>query len=343
MCTGLKLTCRDGSVVAGRTAEFGIDLDLRILFVPTGVDGSSSLGSQPGMTWTTQHAAVGIGAFDNPSIVDGFNDAGLTVAGFYFSQYADYVPMSKATAEKSMNAIDFSGWALGTCASTRELAEAVADITIADIAVPGWGDAAPPFHWIAYDADGTSIVIEPLGEKLVVTDNPIGAMANAPDFDFHLKNLGNYLNIRPLNVDSSDAFGVQLVASSQGTGALGLPGDGTSPSRFVRAAYYSASHADPATALDGIHEVFHLLNMFDIPIGSVQAQAHGMTAAEWTLATCARDPKAGDYYWRTYGDQSIRKVSLPALTAKHTKIVRIGAGPSTGDVTPVTDATADLI
>ena len=138
MCTGLKLTCRDGSVVAGRTAEFGIDLDLRILFVPAGMDGSSALGSQPGMTWTTQYAAVGIGAFDNPSIVDGFNDAGLTVAGVYFSQYADYVPMGKATAEKSMNAIDFSGWALGTCASTRELAEAVADITIADIAICPW-------------------------------------------------------------------------------------------------------------------------------------------------------------------------------------------------------------
>jgi choloylglycine hydrolase len=177
----------------------------------------------------------------------------------------------------------------------------------------------------------------------VVRDNPIGAMANAPDFDFHLKNLGNYLNIAPMNVDSSDALGMRIEASSQGTGALGLPGDGTSPSRFVRAAYYSASHADPATATDGVHEIFHLLNMFDIPVGSVQAQAHGLTAAEWTLATCARDPKAGDYFWRTYGDQSIRKVSLPSLVARHTTIVRMGAGPSTGDVTPVTDATADLI
>jgi len=342
MCTGLKLACKDGSVVAGRTAEFGIDLDLRILFVPAGVEATASLGDKPGMSWTTKHAAVGIGAFDNPSVIDGFNEAGLTVAGFYFNHYAQYVPLSDADPAASMNAIDFSGWALGTCANIAELREAVTTISIADIAVPGWGDGAPPFHWIAYDLDGSAVVIEPRGGELVVTDNPIGAMANSPDFDFHLKNLGNYLNVQPLNIDSSDSFGTQLLASSQGTGALGLPGDGTSPSRFVRAAFYSASHADPDNAEAGIHEVFHLLNMFDIPIGSVQAVAGKIHAAEWTLATCARDAKAGEYYWRTYGDQSIRKVSLPALIAKNKDIVRIGAGPSTGDVTPVQDATAEL-
>jgi len=285
---------------------------------------------------------VGIGAFDNPSIVDGFNDAGLTVAGFYFNRYAEYVPLEQADSATRMTAIDFSGWALGTCASIAELREAVATVTIADVAVDGWGPTAPPFHWIAYDLDGSAVVIEPRGGTLVVTDNPIGAMANSPDFDFHLKNLGNYLNIQPLNVNSTDAFGTEIFASSQGTGALGLPGDGTSPSRFVRAAFYSASHQAPDSANDGIHEVFHLLNMFDIPIGSVQAVEGKVHAAEWTLATCARDPKAGEYYWRTYGDQSIRKVSLPALIAKNKDIVRIGAGPSTGDVTPVQDATAEL-
>jgi choloylglycine hydrolase len=342
MCTGLKLACKDGSVVAGRTAEFGVDLDLRILFVPAGVELTAALGDKQGMSWTTKHAAVGIGAFDNPSVIDGFNDAGLTIGGFYFSQYAEYVPLSDADPATSMNAIDFSGWALGTCANIAELREAVTKITIADIAVPGWGDGAPPFHWIAYDLDGSAVVIEPRGGSLVVTDNPIGAMANAPDFDFHLKNLGNYMNLQPVNVDSSDAFGTHLVSSSQGTGALGLPGDGTSASRFVRAAYYSASHKAPDNAVDGAQEIFHLLNMFDIPIGSVQAIAGQVHAAEWTLATCARDPKAGEYYWRTYGDQTIRKVSLPALVAKNTKIVRIGAGPSTGDFTPVEDTTAEL-
>ncbi len=343
MCTGLKLSCQDGSVVAGRTAEFGVDLDLRILFVPAGFEGSSSLGEKPGMTWTTTHAAVGIGAFDSPSVIDGFNDAGLTIGGFYFNRYAEYVPVESADASHSMNPIDFSGWALGTCASIAELREAITSITITDTAVSGWGTGAPPFHWIAYDLDGSAVVIEPRGGKLVVIDNPIGAMANSPDFDFHLKNLANYINIQPLNVDSTQVFGTTTLANSQGTGALGLPGDGTSPSRFVRAAFYSSTHSAPVKAVDGIHEVFHLLNMFDIPIGSVQAVEGEIHAAEWTLATCARDPKAGDYYWRTYGDQSIRKVSLPALAAKNKDLVRIGAGPSTGDFTPVQDATADLV
>ena len=129
MCTGLKLACKDGSVVAGRTAEFGIDLDLRILFVPAGTEASASLGDKSGMSWTTKHAAVGIGAFDNPSVIDGFNEAGLTVAGFYFNHYAQYVPLSDADPAASMNAIDFSGWALGTCANIAELREAVTTIS----------------------------------------------------------------------------------------------------------------------------------------------------------------------------------------------------------------------
>lgn len=343
MCTGLKLSCQDGSVVAGRTAEFGLDLDLRILFAPAGFETSSSLGDKQGMSWTTKHAAVGIAAFDSSSLLDGFNDAGLTVCAFYFNRYAEYVALNDVDASRSMNGVDFSGWALGTCASIAELREAITNITIADIAVPGWGPAAPPFHWIAYDLDGSAIVIEPRGGTLVVHDNPIGAMANSPDFDFHLKNLGNYMNIQPANIDSSDVFGTTTFASSQGSGSLGLPGDGTSPSRFVRAAYYSASHSAPTKAVDGIQEVFHLLNMFDIPIGSAQAVEGNVHAAEWTLATCARDPKVGDYYWRTYGDQTIRKVSLPALVAKNNHVVRIGAGPSTGDFTPVHDATAELV
>lgn len=342
MCTGLKVTCQDGSVVAGRTAEFGLELDLGILFVPVGVEMTSALGSDTGMSWTTTHASVGIQAFTNPSIVDGFNDAGLTVAGFYFSGFADYTALADADPQRSMNPIDFSGWALGTCASTAELREAVTSITVADIAVDGWGPVAPPFHWIAYDPDGTAIVIEPLDGGLVVTDNPIGAMANAPDFDFQMKNLANYINLRPVNVSTSDAFGATVAASSQGTGALGLPGDGTSASRFVRAAFFSTNHQSPAAASDGIHEVFHLLNQFDIPIGSVQAMSDGTTVSEWTLATCARDPRAGDYYWRTYGDQSIRKVSLPRLIEAHDQMVRMGAGPSTGAVTPISDCTAQL-
>ena len=342
MCTGLKLTCEDGSVVAGRTAEFGIDLNLNILFVPAGQEMTSSLGSASGMTWTTTRAAVGIQCFDNPSIVDGINDAGLTVAGFYFNLYANYVPLADADPARSMNPIDFSGWALGTCASTDELRAALTEVTIVDVAVDGWGPTAPPFHWIAYDRDGTAIVIEPLGGRLVVSDNPIGAMANSPDFDFQMKNLANHLNVQPMNVPSSTAFGTEVAASSQGSGALGLPGDGTSPSRFVRAAFFSASHKAPASATDGIHEVFHLLNQFDIPIGSVQARHDGTGVAEWTLATCARDVTSGTYYWRTYGDQSLRKVSLPELASRHDRMARMGAGPSTGDVTPVTDATAEM-
>lgn len=91
----------------------------------------------------------------------------------------------------------------------------------------------------------------------------------------------------------------------------------------------------------GVHEVFHILNQFDVPRGFVLAtEGDGKVHIEWTLATMARDPSTGTYYFRSYGDQTIRKIVLSEVEAVPGTVLRQPVGPDTGDFTPVPDATA---
>lgn len=341
MCTGIRLRCADGSVVAGRTVEFAVPITMDAIHVPAGTLSTSPLASGPGASWNAEHAAIGVAAFGTDSIMDGFNDAGLTAAAFYFTGWAEYAPAADTPAARSVNPADLVHWLLTNCATVADVRARIADVSVVDTTVDGWGPTAPPFHYLVLDADGTAIVIEPRGGALVVTDNPYGSMANAPDFQYHLTNLGQYLEVRP-DGSLSAQFGDHTVRGfGAGAGGLGLPGDFTSPSRFIRATFFSANHETPADAPAGIQEVFHILNQFDIPRGAVTGELDGTPTIEWTLATVARSPGTGDYYFRTYGDQTIRKVNLKALRGS-SGITRLDAGPITGAMTPVDDVTGEM-
>ena len=118
-------------------------------------------------------------------------------------------------------------------------------------------------------------MVEPVDGTLKVHDAPLGVMTNAPTYDWHMTNLANYINLSVKDVEQQKLGPVTLPAFGAGAGLLGLPGDFTPPSRFVRAAIYSQSAAPNATADDAVLAVFHILNQFDIPKGSVLNAAGG--------------------------------------------------------------------
>ena len=107
---------------------------------------------------------------------------------------------------------------------------------IAPTILKGWPPQAQPFHYVVYDAAGASIAIEPIGGKLKIYDNPLGVMTNSPTFDWHMTNLRNYIALNPRNVPPLKIDGMTFRQFGEGSGMLGLPGDTTPPSRFVRAA-----------------------------------------------------------------------------------------------------------
>jgi len=171
-------------------------------------------------------------------------------------------------------------------------------------------------HFVVHDASGKCIVIEPVGCGLKVYDNPLGTITNAPVFDWHLTNLRNYVNLSVTDHGPTRLGPLTLKPFGQGSGMLGLPGDFTPPSRFVRAAFFSQSQYRTATGRETVLQAFHILNNFDIPKGvsrEPEKEAQGNPPADYTQWTAASDLGAKCYYFKTYENNRIRMVPLMKL------------------------------
>ncbi len=309
-CTGLRLKAKDGSAVHGRTFEFGLKVDTTVVLIP---QGHSFFGLTPkgnGLPYRSKYAAVGTICFDHLAIMDGMNEQGLSVGTFYFPGYAQYVPTTSDNQSRSLSPIDFPNWVLTQFGTLDEVKANLGHVFIAPTVISQWGPAPAPFHYIVYDKSGKSIVIEPLNGKLVVFDNPLGVLTNSPSFDWHMTNLRNFIDLSPKNASSVKLDNVVLTPFGQGSGMVGLPGDFTPPSRFLRAVIFSTTALLPKDTDEGVFQAFHLLNQFDIPMGAVRQDGKGVVYADYTLATVVHDPIKLKYYYRTYEDQTIRMVDL---------------------------------
>lgn len=286
-----------------------------IVFIPRGYDfvGQTPLG--PGKTWSSKYASTGVILFGNLAIMDGLNEKGLAVGAFYFPTYAEYTETTPENQAKSMSAADFSNWILTQFASVDEVRAAVesGEAVVAPTLLPGWPPQVQPFHWIVYDKSGKSLVIEPLKGKLVLSDNPLGTFTNSPSFDWHMTNLRNYVTLSPRDVPPVKLDGETFAAFGMGAGLHGMPGDFTPPSRFVRAAVFSATATPAPDAQAGVLGGFHVLNNFDIPVGAARESVGGKSYADMTMLTTMRDPQSLRFYYRTYDDQTIRMVDLKAF------------------------------
>jgi len=339
MCTGIRLECANG-YVAGRTCEFGAVLEYDALFLPVGTQYSAVIGSGSGKTWTSSHAVVGMATFGAMAMMDGVNDAGLMAGAFYFPGQAQYADAAQTEPSRALNATEVPHYILATCGTIDEALAAIADITVVDAPVNGWGPVAPPLHYQIIDAQGRHVAVEPTqAGSLQITENPTSAFTNSPDLPFHLLNLTQYMNISPQTLQQSDVFGTTVTATGIGSGGLGLPGDYSPPSRFVRAAFFGANHPIPTTTINGVQELFHLLNAFDIPMGAAKVG----DASDFTQMTVVRDAHELTYAWRTYADQRIRQVNMRQLIEVAEAPVRIGITPVTGDASSIDDVTGQLI
>lgn len=320
-CTGIKLSAKDGSIVHGRTLEFGIKIDSSIVVVPRDFEFTGTTSKGPGLKYKAKYGTVGVIAFDNPALMDGLNEKGLAVGTFYFPGFAGYTPLTAENQSVALSPVEFPNWILTQFATIDEVKENLSKVIIAPTIVQQWGPAPAPFHYIVFDKDGKSLVIEPRDGKLLTYDNPLGTFTNSPNFDWHMTNLRNYINLTTLNAKPLKVDGLTFNSFGQGSGMVGLPGDFTPPSRFVRAAIFSITATPSADADEGVAQAFHILNQFDIPIGAAQTKEGNVVYSDYTQVTCVRDPQSLKYYFKTYDDQNIKVVDLNSfdLNAKSLK------------------------
>jgi choloylglycine hydrolase len=178
-----------------------------------------------------------------------------------------------------------------------------------------FGGAPLPFHWKIADATGASIVVEIVnGGEIKVHDTFNGVVANSPSYDWHLTNLRNYLNLStqpaaPLAID-----GKSVSPFGSGSGLVGLPGDFTPPSRFVRASLFTATVRPLPTTADAVFEAFRILDNFNIPVGVTATPnkiSHEIQSA--TQITTAADLTNKRYYFHTMDNREVRMIALSKI------------------------------
>ncbi len=320
-CTGMRVKAKDGSVVFVRSMEFGQPLQSDILVAPKGmVWHSDAPGGKQGLEWTSKYAFMGPDGFGVQSTVEGINEEGLYVGGFWMPQgEAEFPKVDPAEYSKVVSVMYFSPWILGNCKDLADVREKLPKlkVTAAEIAPL---HMTPLGHWYVMDSSGKAMVVEYIDGKLKMYDNPVGVMTNAPSFDWHLTNLRNYINLHSANVKSAKLGELDLKPLGEGTGLLGLPGDITPPSRFVRAAVYANRAYQPEDEQSAVTLGMNLIASFAIPRGVCREVGEdGKESSDFTQWTTVYDIAARTLYFRTYDNQDYKKVRLDKVSFKGNK------------------------
>jgi len=165
---------------------------------------------------------------------------------------------------------------------------------------------------------GRSLVVEFIDGEMQISDNPIGVLTNAPKFDWHTTNLRNYINLSSINKGPATLDGTVLDPTGQGSGLLGLPGDWTPPSRFVRMALLKGFVKKPKTASLNVNLALHFLNNVDIPYGAVQEnKGQEFDYTQWAIV---KDLSNGVLYYRVYKNLNVQSVNFEEMKGKKHKI-----------------------
>jgi choloylglycine hydrolase len=328
-CTGICIKAQDGSIIYARTLEFGDELDSQVLFMPRNYKtvGTTANG-KPGLTWKSRYAAVGMNAYGLNILADGVNEQGLSAGIFFFPDYAGYQAVTPESQPQSLAPWEVVTWMLTNFATVEEIKAALPSIKVAKVPLKG---VVLPLHYTAHDASGGSLVIEYVDGELHTYDNPIGVITNSPTFDWHQTNLRNYITLSTVNASPLEIDGVTLAPFGQGSGMMGLPGDFTPPSRFVRAVALSQDAVTGKDAEATTKVAFHILDSFDIPLGVVRPPAGSTDPLEYTQWTSASDMKNRKYYFHTYNDRQVRTVSLDEfnLDASEPTVIPLNDGSNT--------------
>ncbi len=317
-CTGLSLKAADGSVVVGRTVEWALGdaQHYRIALFPRSKSYTSLTPEGPnGMQWQGRYGFVAMTAYGQDYGPDGMNEAGLYVGMYYLPGFAEYAKYDHKQAHRSLSVGDFMQWMLSSFKTVDEVLSHLDRVQVINVDDPRFGGAALPFHWKISDAGGKSVVLELVeGGKLKIYDAFLGVITNSPTYDWHLTNLRNYLHLSGNPRASITLDSLNLTPLGAGSNLLGLPGDFTPPSRFIRAAALVAGARPLSDATDASFEAFRMLDSFNIPLGAtVPRDAMPKDIPGATQITTVSDLRNRVYYFHTMFNRQVRKIDLKRI------------------------------
>ena len=309
-CSSFSWTTKDGRHLLGRTYDqFGDLAANRVIGVPPGIPSSPGLrpegGGAPGRYGYTGMAVLGFG---EPILVDGVNAAGLMGALLHYPEYAAY-PKEPKAGTAAVHPGRLLAWLLSRCAGVEEAVEAMGGITLVDEPIEG---KPLPAHYILSDKTGEAVIIEPDETGLSIHRNTIGVLTNSPDYLWHRTNLRNFVGVTNLPKAPQTIAGHEIREFGERLGGgSGLPGDYSSPSRFVRLAFLKEFAVRGRDEVDGVSRMFRAFAAVDIPEGLAKADPD-YDVYEQTLCTSVMCAESGVYYFAPAWDRRISAVRLPA-------------------------------
>ena len=338
-CTGIILRSLDGVTVPARTMEFSFDIQSNIVIVPAGTKITTLAldDRNDGFTYQAKYGFAGANCLEKPIVLDGVNEKGLYFGAFYFAGPAKFETANAENRDRAISSEELGNWILSQFSSVEEIRAALPNQVIVGSYIEEIKGVAP-FHYAVSDSTGASVVIEYSKSGLAFFDNTVNVVTNNPSYDWHETNLRNYVGMSPVNRNEVTVGRQKIRPFGQGTGMFGLPGDHSSPSRFVRAAAYANTSLPAANATDTVFNAFHILNAFDIPKGSIR-ESSAESRTDYTIWTSAVDTRNAVYYYKTYQSQAIECVNVrKALDGLKTpQVIKMESGftvrDRTGEVT----------
>lgn len=308
-CSGFTWDTEDGKHLLGRTYDqFGNLEGNRIAVVPRNYRMRLGIDAADAAVCETQYAFTGMAVLglDTPIMVDGINEKGLMGALLNFPAYADY-GAQKGEKEFHVHPGFFVTFLLGVCGNLEEVAATAEKVRLTEELIFGHTMSV---HYIFSDASGQSLVIEPDQNGLTIRRDSIGVLTNSPGYEWHLTNLCNYMHVDnlPKGPRELDGRRIAVFGEKQG-GSLGLPGDYTSPSRFVRLAFIKHYAVKGKDEVDGVGRMFHAFAPVDIPEGIIRA-GEDTEDYEMTLCTTVMCSESRTYYFSVAGNRRICAIRL---------------------------------
>ena len=262
-------------------------------------------------------AMIGMAHIENdyPLYYDAVNEKGLGMAGLNFvgnAYYRDIIQGKDNVAQ-----YEFIAWILSQCSNVKEARQLLEKINLTNIP---FNEKLPcaQLHWIIADKN-EAITVESVKEGFNIYDNPVGVLTNNPPFDKQMFNLNNYMHLSSKNPQNTFAENLRLDSYSRGMGGLGLPGDLSSLSRFVRVAFVKMNSISGNSELESVSQFFHILNSVDQQRGCCEV-AEGKY--EITIYTSCCNADKGIYYYTTYNNHQISAVDMHKENLEGTSLVR---------------------
>lgn len=318
MCTAITLQSIQGENFFGRTMDFSYPIEPGLYVIPKNYEWRSLATNKK---YIDNYSFISIGQETDGMLgfFDGVNEQGFAAATLYFAGYAYYDLPTKD--KEQIAALEFLHFILARCSSVNDLKMLLKNVNIVGIPDPVTKIAAP-LHWIATDRSGKCVVIEQTKSGLEIIDNPIGVMANSPNFSWHMTNLRNYMDVS--NTQQQEVYwgNVLLTPFGQASGTINLPGGFTSPERFVRTAFIKTHVQSPKNRAEAIMSCFHIMNSVFIPKGIALTDKGSY---DYTKYVAFMNTNTCEYYFKTYENDQIIRASLRNYYMPSSKPIFLGS------------------